>query len=109
PRLAVIEEGDNPAAAIEGAFKQHMGIDADKLTTAVAIAVAGSEHAVPDVTEHRASIAADFIGGCHGWPSPPTIPSFQRKLESRFLRSNVLLFDTRLSDSGIPAFAGMTE
>ena len=61
------EKGHEAAAAFEGALQQHVGVGAGQHAAPVGIAVAGAQHAIADVAEHRAGIAADFVGrGVHG-------------------------------------------
>ena len=58
----MIEEWHQLATLLHGALQQHMGIDAQQIAAGIGITVASTAHAVADVAEDGAGIAADLAG-----------------------------------------------
>ena len=59
--IMLVKKGHKTAAAHDRAVEKNMGIDADKRSIVVGVAIARPGHAGPDVTHDRTRIAANLV------------------------------------------------
>ena len=76
PFAGPVHEGHDLATVLQGAFEQHMWIDAHQFAVTVGVTVTGAAHAGADVAKHRAGVAADLVvnfGHSRSYPAAPRI------------------------------------